>query len=202
MSNRPAVTDRTSASLLARLGADPNDGASWDEFVRRYGRQVLGWCRHWRLQDADAEDVAQDVLLRVARQMRTFRYDAARSFRAWLKTVAHAAWCDWLEAQKRPGRGSGDSGVLELLGTIAARDDLLRALDEEYDRELLEAAAAQVRLRVAPATWDAFRLTALEGRPAAEAAGQLGMKVATVFVAKGRVQKMLQECVATLEAGR
>lgn len=195
-----AATDATSASLLARLGADPGDAGAWEEFVRRYGRQILHWCRHWRLQEADAEDVAQTVLLRVAKQMHAFRYDPARSFRAWLKTVAHAAWCDWLEAQKRQARGSGDSRVLDLLGSVEARDDLLRTLDAEYDRELFEAAAAQVRLRVAPATWDAFRLTALEGQPAAVAAEQLGIKVATVFVAKGRVQKMLQECVQALEA--
>src|SRR5579862_2099899 len=94
---------KTSASLLGRLGADPNDAGAWSDFVKRYGRKILLWCRAWNLQPADADDVTQNVLLRVARQMSTFRYDPKGSFRAWLKTVAHAAWCDWLEAQKRPG---------------------------------------------------------------------------------------------------
>src|SRR5437762_155337 len=94
-------SSHTSASLLGRLGSNPEDGAAWSEFVLRYGPKILQWCRGWRLQQADAEDVTQDVLLRVARQMQTFRYDPSRSFRAWLRTVAYRAWCDWLEARSR-----------------------------------------------------------------------------------------------------
>src|SRR5262249_7662269 len=149
--------ERTSASLLERLGGNPNDGTAWDLFVQRYGGKIVTWCRHWGLQQADADDVTQDVLLRVARQMRNFRYDPSRSFRGWLKTIAHGAWCDWLDAQKKPGKGSGDTGVHERLMTVEARDDLARKLEEEYDQELLEAAKVRVQLRVAPQTWEAFR---------------------------------------------
>ncbi|MBX9581916.1 MAG: sigma-70 family RNA polymerase sigma factor [Gemmataceae bacterium] len=191
---------QTSPSLLARLGGSVTDAAAWDEFVRRYGVRVLGWCRHWGLQPADAEDVCQDVLLKVARQMRTFRYEPGKSFRGWLKTVARSAWCDWLEARRRMAQGSGDSDVRAALESVAAQDDLVRRLEDEFDRELLEIAAARVRLRVEPATWEAFKLTAVDGRPAAEAAERTGLKVATVFVAKGRVQKMLQDEVRRLDA--
>jgi RNA polymerase sigma factor (sigma-70 family) len=190
---------QTSASLLARLGGETADAAAWEKFLTRYGPQVLAWCRRWDLQPADAEDVCQDVLLRVARQMRTFRYDPARSFRAWLKTVARAAWADWLEAGRKPGRGSGDSVAQQVLASVEARDDLVQRIEEEFDRELLDAAVANVRLRVDPTTWEAFKLTALDGLPAAEAAARTGLKVATVFVAKGRVQRMLTDAVAELE---
>jgi RNA polymerase sigma factor (sigma-70 family) len=190
---------RTSASLLGRLGADPQNAAAWEEFVRRYGGEIFRWCRNWKLQDADAQDVTQNVLLRVARQMQRFRYDPSQSFRGWLKTVTHAAWCDWLEAQKRQNQGSGDSHVLQVLATVEARDDLLRKLEQEYDLELFEAASARVRLRVEPQTWEAFRLQALEGLSGAEAAKRLGMKVGLAFVAKSRVQKMLQDVIKELD---
>lgn len=189
---------RTSVTLLARLGG-ASDAPAWDEFVRRYGPQVLGWCRHWRLQEADAEDVAQDVLLRVSKQMRTFQYDPGRSFRGWLKTVTRAAWSDWLGACRRAVQGSGDTAARETLESVAARDDLVGRLEAEFDRELLDTAAAQVRLRVDPKTWEAFHLTAVEGLSGAEAADRLGMKVAAVYVAKGRVQRMLQTEVKTLD---
>ncbi|MBX9625876.1 MAG: sigma-70 family RNA polymerase sigma factor [Gemmataceae bacterium] len=182
----------TSPTLLARLGGSVTDAAAWDQFVRRYGGRVLGWCRHWGLQPADAEDVCQDVLLKVARQMRTFRYEPGKSFRGWLKTVARSAWCDWLEARRKQAQGSGDTDARAVLESVAAQDDLVRRLEDEFDRELLDLATARVRLRVEPATWEAFRLTAVDGLPAAEAAAKTGLKVATVFVAKGRVQKMLQ----------
>jgi RNA polymerase sigma factor (sigma-70 family) len=192
---------RTSATLLGRLGGDPADATAWDEFVRHYGRKILQWCRHWGLQDADAEDVTQNVLLQVARKMKTFTYDPTKSFRAWLKTLTHAAWCDWVEGRKKLGQGSGDSQVLELLQSVAARDNLVRLLEEQHDAELLEAASAQVRLRVEPRTWEAFRLMAFEGLSGAEAAARLGMKVASVFVFRSRVQKMLQEEIRLLEGG-
>ena len=190
---------RTSASLLGRLSTDPGDAAAWEQFVHRYGPRLLQWCSHWGLQDADAQDVTQNVLLMVARQMRTFRYDPERSFRGWLKTVTRGAWSKFLESQRRAGQGSGDSSVLDRVATVEAGDDLVRKIEEEYDRELLEAASARVRLRVDPQTWEAFRLLAFEGVSGADAAQRLGMKVGAVFVAKSRVQKMLQETIRALE---
>jgi predicted DNA-binding protein (UPF0251 family) len=57
----------------------------------------------------------------------------------------------------------------------------------------------RVQLRVQPHTWEAFRLTAQEGLSGAEAAGRLGIKVATVFVARNKVQNMLRDEVRRLE---
>jgi RNA polymerase sigma-70 factor (ECF subfamily) len=81
------------------------------------------------------------------------------------------------------------------------RGPLAHRLEQEYDAELLEAARARVRLRVGPQSWEAFRLLALEGRSGAEAAALLGMRLGTVFMARSRVQKMLQEEIRRLEAG-
>jgi RNA polymerase sigma-70 factor (ECF subfamily) len=184
---------RTSPSLLGRLKRSTADQEAWAEFVRRYGGQIFKWCRRWKLQEADAQDVTQTVLAKLAEKMRTFSYDPARSFRAYLKTLTHFAWCDFLESQKRPGAGSGDSQIIELLQTVEARDDLINQLNAEFDQELLDEAMAQVRERVEPHTWEAFRMTALERMSGADAARQLNMNVATVFKAKSKVLQMLQK---------
>ena len=189
----------TRITLLGRLRRDPTNQAAWGEFVEHYGRKIYGWCRKWNLQEADAQDVTQNVLLKLAQKLREFTYDPSRSFRAWLKTLTHHAWSDFVESRQRPGLGSGDSQVGGLLGSIEAREDLVKHLEAEFDRELLEEAMQRVRLRVAPQTWQAFTLTALEGCSGAEAAERIPMQVAQVFVAKRRVQKMLQEEVAKLE---
>ncbi len=194
-----AFDSETRLSLLGRLGHQPNDAAAWAEFVDHYGRKVYGWCRKWGLQEADSYDVTQDVLLRLAARMKDFRYDPARSFRAWLKTLAQHALSDFLEARGRAGQGSGDSRALDFLRSLEAREDLVRQLETEFDREVLELATTRVRQRVEPHTWEAFRLLAHEGLSGAEAASRLGMKVATVFVARSKVQKMLQEEVRRLE---
>jgi RNA polymerase sigma-70 factor (ECF subfamily) len=189
----------TRVTLLGRLRRDPTDAAAWGDFVEHYGGKIYGWFRKWNLQDADAQDVTQSVLLRLAEKMRDFRYDPSLSFRAWLKTLTRHAWSDFLESRSRPGLGSGDSAVGEMLHAVEAREDLVKQLDEEFDRELLAEAMTRVRLRVAPQTWQAFCLTALEGLSGAEAAARIPMQVAQVFVAKRRVQKMLRDEVARLD---
>ena len=119
---------QTGVTLLGRLRLDPTNQASWQEFVEKYGRKIYRWCRHWGLQEADAEDVTQMVLLKLARTMQTFDYDPSRSFRAWLKTLTLHAWSDFVQHRQRPGAGSGDSRVLEQLETVEARDDLHQVL--------------------------------------------------------------------------
>ncbi|HZL90415.1 MAG TPA: sigma-70 family RNA polymerase sigma factor [Pirellulaceae bacterium] len=191
---------RTSPTLLGRLQQAPADQSAWAEFVDRYGRKIYGWCRQWGLQDADAQDVTQMVLARIADKMRAFAYDPTRSFRGWLRTLAHHAWSDFVSDRRTGGVGSGDTDVLHRLHSVEAGDDLARQLDEECERDLLEQAMARVRLRVEARTWDAFRLLAVDGRSGAEAAAQLGMKVPTVFVARSKVQRMIQEEARKLDA--
>jgi RNA polymerase sigma-70 factor (ECF subfamily) len=190
---------RTSVTLLGRLREEPEDAAAWEAFVRRYGPRIYEWCRGWRLQEADAEDVTQSVLMRLAQKLRTFSYDPSRSFRGWLRTLTQHALSDFLEARKRQAPAEGAGGSFEVLESVEAREDMLRRIEVEFDREILDAATVQVRLRVEPHTWEAFRLTAIEGLSGQAAAQQLGIRVTSVFKAKLRVQAMLREEVARLE---
>jgi RNA polymerase sigma-70 factor (ECF subfamily) len=196
-----ATLPTTCLTLLTQLRRDPSDQAGWDEFVERYGRHIYRWCRQWRLQDADAEDVTQDILVKLTQKLGAFAYDPSRSFRGWLKTVAHHTWRDFVDSRRHAQRAAGDSRVRELLLTVEAREDLARKLEEAFDLELVEAAKLRVRLRVAPHTWEAFRLMALEGLPVAEVAARVHLQVAMVYVAKSKVQRMLQEEIAKLEMG-
>jgi RNA polymerase sigma-70 factor (ECF subfamily) len=196
--NRSA--SQTRISLLSRLRKDPGDPSAWDEFVGRYGPKIRSWCRHWGLQEADAEDVTQTVLVGLATKLRGFVYDPTRSFRAWLKTLTRHAWSDFAADQRRAVAAAGGSGMFEALHTVEARDDLERRLEEAFDLELLELASNRVRERVEPQTWEAFQLTALDGLSGAEAASRLGMSVASVYKAKSNVQKMLQAEIAQLAA--
>jgi RNA polymerase sigma factor (sigma-70 family) len=189
----------TRISLLGRLRRDPSNQVAWGEFVDHYAPKIMGWCQRWNLQEADAQDVTQNVLVKLAEKLRDFTYDPSGSFRAWLKTVAHHACSDFMESRRKPGLGSGDSQVGQFLQNAEAREDLVKHLEQEFDREIFQEAMHRIRLRVAPQTWQAFWLTAMDGLAGAEAAERIPMNVAQVYVAKRRVQKMLQEEVARLE---
>ena len=93
----------------------------------------------------------------------------------------------------------GDGPILELLASLPAGDDLVEQLDAEFRREVLDRAMERVRHRVSERTWDAFRLTALEGLSGSAAAGRLEMKVARVYGARSEVKEMIREEVRKLE---
>jgi RNA polymerase sigma factor (sigma-70 family) len=195
---RPRESD-THASLLGRLRLAPDDSGLWSEFVKLYGGTIFRRCRNWGLQQADAEDVTQEVFLRLAVRMRSFLYDPRRSFRAWLKTVAQHERQHYVTKQRKAGRASGGESDSQSLSAIEARTDPVRRLQDTFDQELLHQAAERVRLRVNPKTWGAFQLLAVQGCRGAEVASRLGMNVSTAFVARSRVQRMLREEVTRSE---
>src|SRR3954453_3563224 len=110
-----AALPTTRITLLSRLRHAPSDQAGWDEFVERYGRHIYRWCRQWNLQDADAEDVTQDILVKLTQKLGAFEYDPSRSFRGWLKTVAHHAWRDFEDNRRHAKRAVGNSQALDLI---------------------------------------------------------------------------------------
>jgi RNA polymerase sigma-70 factor (ECF subfamily) len=192
-------TDRdTPHSLLVRLSQEARDEHAWEEFVRRYQPCIRAWCGDQGLQQADAEDVTQIILERLLTSMREFRYDPARSFRAWLRTVTMRA-CSRFTFNEHRAAGRKDRSALRLIDEAPARQELARRIEEVFDQELLELAMETVRGSVAPHTWEAFRLTALLHQSGAEAARQLGMPVMHVYVARQRVQMRLRREVERLQ---
>src|SRR5262249_54796700 len=77
----------TRVSILMALRNDPGDQSAWSAFVDRYGPQIHAWCLRRKLQDADARDITQMVMLRLVRNLPNFAYDPSRSFRGWLRTL-------------------------------------------------------------------------------------------------------------------
>ncbi len=184
--------DDTSVTLMARLQRFPADPEAWDEFVERYRPMIRAWCLKWHLQDCDADDVVQDVLVKLIAAIRKFQYDPVRSFRAWLKTVTQHALSDFVASQRKdPGQTAAP--IESIAESAEARTDLEKRLEDAFDAEVLELAMHRVKKRVKPGTWEAFHLTAVEGLTGAAAAARIQIPVAHVFVAKNRVQKMLQE---------
>ena len=120
------------------------------------------------------------------------------SFRAWLKTVTQHALSDFFASHRKdPNRTAAPIDMIA--ESVEAKSDLEQRLEDAFDAEVLELAMHRVKQRVKAGTWDAFHLTAVEGLTGALAATRLQIPVAHVFVAKNRVQKMLQEEARSLK---
>jgi RNA polymerase sigma factor (sigma-70 family) len=192
MSDAPA----TRLSLLVRL-RDARDDAAWSQFVEVYAPLVYGFARKHGLQDADAADLTQDVLQAVSGGIRRLDYDPRRgTFRGWLFTVVRNKLRNFLAAQSRPGRGTGDTDAQHRLQELPAPEpDESAWWEQEYERHLFSWAAEQARGAFQESTWQAFWQTAVEGKTGPAVARELGMTVAAVYLAKGRVTTRLKEII-------
>lgn len=192
----------TSPSLLASLAGGPAEGAAWERFVHVYAPHVFRWCRSHGLQESDAADVAQDVLLRFWRHAAAFRYDPRQTFRGYLRRIVANAVSDWSHLRRADRIAPGDSDAQDQLWSVPAREDLLARIEAAYDTELLAEAMRDVESRVQPHTWRAFQMLALEERSGADVAAELGMEVNTAYVARAKVQRMIRDAITRLETGR
>jgi RNA polymerase sigma factor (sigma-70 family) len=192
-------TPDTRASLLIRV-RNPADQVAWQEFVDIYRPVILRLARQKGMQEADAEDVVQDVLVAVGRAVEQRAHDRKRAkFRTWLQRVAHHAILNAL-TRARPDRGSGDSALLAVLHGRASPagpdSDLLRL---EHRREVFRWAVQQVRKEFHPATWDAFWRTAVEGRAVEVVARELMKNPGAIYAARSRVMRRIQDKVREYE---
>jgi RNA polymerase sigma-70 factor (ECF subfamily) len=191
----------TSLTLMMRVQQDPADPRAWDEFVQRYQPIIRAWCLRWGSQASDADDVAQQVLIKLLGAMKKYHYDPAHGFRGWLKTVTRNAWLDFVGSRRRtPGQDGGR--LASVADSHDALADLEQQIEDAFEQELLELAMRRVEQRVKPTTWEAFRLTHVENLSGAEAARRLNIPASQVFVAKHRVLKLLKEEVRGLKEER
>lgn len=190
-------TSKTSVSLLRRIRRNEGDPQAWDEFVDRYGRRIYEWCLHRKLQPADAEDVTQNVLTKLAVRLETFEYNPDLTFRGWLRRITENSLVDFF--RERQSRGGGKNQSIEHLNDTAARANLAERLEAAFDLELFEEAKARVRRRVDNRRWLAWEMTAVKNEPGERVAAELDMKIPTVYSSRYQVQKMIADEVQGLE---
>ncbi len=201
------LTPTTRDSLLFRL-RDSQDHEAWVEFVSLYEPMAYRLLRRHGLQDADARDVMQELLMAVSRSID--RWDPAKergSFRGWLRRVARNLVINWLKQRERRVIATGGSDLQAMLDMLPADSGPeppdsgpeTVEFDKELRRALFQRAAEQVRGEVQPATWQAFWETAVVGTSPVDAAKKLRMEVGAIRVAKCRVLARLQAAVNEME---
>lgn len=194
-------TSQTHVSLLLRIRENDRDPEAWNAFVNRYGRRIYEWCLNRKLQPADAEDVTQNVLIKLSRQMGSFEYQSNLTFRGWLRRITENAITDFFRELRAEKRASEIQAELDQLDSAVAQADLTTRLCDEFDLEILDIAKQRVKQRIEPQRWKAWEQISIEQKSGQEVADELGMLVPTVYSSRYQVQKMiaaevekLQEC--------
>ena len=189
----------TRDSLIVQL-QDPLNREAWDQFASIYRPVIYRLARRKGLQDADAQDLAQQVLISVSLAIgRWEKSDHSVRFRHWLRRVARNAILNALSRMPRD-RATGGTDIQQFLQRQADSDPESESqIELEYRRELFLVAAKTVRVDVQPATWQAFEMTVVQGHSAQDAATQLNRSIGTIYTACSRVMRRIREAVKQLE---
>ncbi len=191
---------QTRSSLVVRLH-DAGDEAAWTEFLTIYEPLILRLLTKKGLQECDARDVCQQVLVAVARHIEQWKPDgASASFRRWLFQIARNLAMKFLTRRPAGGIAVGGSDANNLLETHPdARLSLGDEYDQEYRQQLLLCAAGQIRAEFRETTWQAFWQTCIVGRPVGDVAADLETTPGNVYVARSRVMARLRERIGQME---
>jgi RNA polymerase sigma-70 factor (ECF subfamily) len=184
--------NETRQSLLLRAQTGETD--AWKDLTDLYRPLILSWLNRQGVPARDLEDLSQEVLLSVVKQLPGFQHSGhPGAFRSWLRTIVCRRTADYWRAldDVTPAGGSGATAALQ---QIADPDsDLNRQWNEEHDRYVIHCLLDLVEEEFEPVTLQAFRRVALDLVSGAEAAQELGLSVAAVYVAKSRVLARIRQ---------
>ncbi len=184
----------TSLSLLNRLKQAKPDATEWHRLYDIYRPLIRHWLSSLPDLRDEVEDLTQDILLVLFRELPAFERRRHGSFRAWLRQITvhrMLAYCKRRRKQPRSGSGATTEQLLTQLRDSSS--ELSRQWDRDHDKHVFDKLLTLVRPDFAPATWQAFTRFALDGQPAARVAKELSMSESAVVQAKSRILKRLRE---------
>ena len=187
----------TRASLLSRVGHE--DELGWREFYAMYSPLIRIRGKDHGL-DADARaELVQLVMLELFQNGVALRYDPSKGrFRDFLRVVVDRRAIDAKRRLLREAGKCGEAELAELPDESSA--DLCQAWEDEWRMNVMRQALSELKAKVEPETYQAFDLYALNGWSPKETAKFLGIKVASVYLAKSRCVALLEELVAELQS--
>jgi RNA polymerase sigma-70 factor (ECF subfamily) len=183
----------TSATLLQRLN-DRSDSVAWQRLVDLYTPLINAWLRRQDVSAEDAEDLTQEVLGIVVREVSQFRHNGrAGAFRTWLRTITiNCVRQSWRSRRVRPQTTRLPDLDLALDQLEDPASDLSRQWDREHDEFVMHRLLDLIEPEFRPGTWQAFRRQVIDGVPAEVVAAELGLTVNAVLIAKSRVLSHLR----------
>ena len=196
-SNRPSEShlemSGTGSETREFLSELTQDG--WERFVKRYARRIRRWCAMRLYRDEEAEDLLQEIWLKLHQNLETFDYRKTSRFRNWLSHVKMSVWADFLSRHHQrnvlakaadlqavePGDGSDVASLLEILDLVSTAED-------------------RVRERVGEIRWKVYRARVHGGKSARETGLELSLTPATVDNYLSDVRRVVETEIRKLTA--
>lgn len=197
MKNNEETWLPTRRTLISRL-KNWDDQKSWREFFNLYWRLIYHVARQAGLTDAEAQDVVQETIITVAKQMPEFRYDRTKgSFKSWLRKTARWRIWDQLRRRQREQRvveSTNDSDAEAVASLPIEQEETFEALwEQEWKHNLLAVAVERVKARVEPKTFQAFDLCTNKEWPAARVARSLNLLRPQVYYLNKKVTRLIEQ---------
>lgn len=190
----PNQSPNTNPELLAKIKDNTNE-AAWQEFIETYRPLIYGFCINHQLQEADANDVTQEVMKAIARSITNFEYDPKKGrFRSWLFTVTRSKFNNLLESKYKHPQGSGDTEMIRFIEAQPAKE-VTEDWDKEFKKQTLQSAMEAIEHEFSDKTWEAFLGTAIRHEQGKEVADRLDLSVGAVYIARSRVTTRLKEWI-------
>lgn len=189
----------TRGSLLVQLKSREQSEA-WRQFVEIYRPVIYRMARKRGLQDADAQDLSQQVLISISAAIERWEQrDESIRFRHWLRRVAKNAITNALTRRPKDQAGGGTEFQNRLQDSPQADEQLENELTQEHRRELFHKAATIVQSEVAAESWKVFQLCLIDGLTIEQAARQVNKTVGAAYACRGRIMNRLRSTVQILE---
>ncbi len=184
----------TSVGLLERLKYAKSDNPEWGRLQGIYQPLIRSWLVSIPGVGDEIQDLTQEVMLVLYRELPGFERRRDGAFRAWLRQIT----VNRLRAFYKTHRYHPKAGHRQDADTILDQledpnGDLAAQWDRDHDREVCRGLLALVQPDFEAITWQAFTKFALEGLPATLVAQELGLSENAVVQAKFRILKRLRE---------
>lgn len=174
-----SIHDETSLSLIEGL-AKGKDQEAWKRFLNIYSPLMIRWNLNCGLQQYDAEDVAQEIIMYVFNNIDRFKRLRTGSFRKWLKTIATYKIRHIKRARK-----------LVLLEEYSKYDfkEPQGSFEwgEDYYESIMQRGLEIIETKVKKSTWEAFLGVYIQNIDPEEVAKKLGISRNAVYIANGRI---------------
>lgn len=201
LSQAGPLTTVTSETLLLGL-RDPEDREAWQRFVSRYRSVLVSYARRRGLSDNDAQDAAQESLLRFSSSYLRGQYDPMRGrLRTWLLTITRNCVTDALRARRdRHIQLCGSSDEVNPIASLADHDPQHAIWEEEWRRAVLRACLDEAHRFFDSATIEAFTMSTIDDMGVEEVASKLSITRNSVYLARHRVLKKIRELLPAMES--